>query len=280
MRDFRDAKTMAQTLREALNAKSVTLTNSESLELIARLFGLHDWNVLAARIQSDRACPEVRLQDNLDNSGKPPRREIALDAAILDGYVGLYQLNDNAVLTVTREGTQLLAQLTGQGAAPIYPETQTRFFYKVIDAQISFINDAKGQATSLILHQGGGNIPMERIDAATAQRIVGKTTEKVKSQSSSPGTEAALGRLIDGIISGKPDYDEMSPAMAEATRHQLPDLQPGLATSGAVQSIKFLGVGLTGEDAYSVRHENGASHWRIALDSQGKISTAWVTPGP
>lgn len=280
MRDFRDAKTMAQTLREALNAKSVTLTNSESLELIARLFGLHDWNVLAARIQSDRASPEVRLQDNLDNSGKPPRREIALDAAILDGYVGLYQLNDNAVLTVTREGTQLLAQLTGQGAAPIYPENQTRFFYKVVDAQISFINDAKGQAISLILHQGGGNIPMERIDAATAQRIVGKTTEKVKSQSSSPGTEAALGRLIDGIISGKPDYDEMSPAMAEATRHQLPDLQPGLATSGAVQSIKFLGVGLTGEDAYSVRHENGASHWRIALDSQGKISTAWVTPGP
>ena len=68
--------------------------------------------------------------------------------------------------------------------------------------------------------------------------------------------------------------------MAEATRHQLPDLQPSLATSGAVQSIKFLGVGLTGEDAYSVRHENGASHWRIALDSQGKISTAWVTPGP
>ena len=280
MRDFRDAKTMAQTLREALNAKSVTLTNSESLELIARLFGLHDWNVLAARIQSDRASPEVRLQDNLDNSGKPPRREIALDAAILDGYVGLYQLNDNAVLTVTREGTQLLAQLTGQGAAPIYPENQTRFFYKVIDAQISFINDAKGQATSLILHQGGGNIPMERIDAATAQRIVGKTAEKVKSQFASPGTEAALGRLIDGIISGKPDYDEMSPAMAEATRHQLPDLQPGLATSGAVRSIKFLGVGLTGEDAYSVRHENGASHWRIALDSQGKISTAWVTPGP
>ena len=280
MRDFRDAKTMAQTLREALNAKSVTLTNSESLELIARLFGLHDWNVLAARIQSDRASPEVRLPDNLDNSGKPPRREIALDAAILDGYVGLYQLNDNAVLTVTREGTQLLAQLTGQGAAPIYPENQTRFFYKLVDAQISFINDAKGQAISLILHQGGGNIPMERIDAATAQRIVGKTAEKVKSQFASPGTEAALGRLIDGIISGKPDYDEMSPAMAEATRHQLPDLQPGLATSGAVQSIKFLGVGLTGEDAYSVRHENGASHWRIALDSQGKISTAWVTPGP
>jgi ATP-dependent Lon protease len=50
MRDFRDAKAMAQTLRDALKAKSVTLTNSESLELIAKIFGFRDWNVLSARI--------------------------------------------------------------------------------------------------------------------------------------------------------------------------------------------------------------------------------------
>jgi ATP-dependent Lon protease len=42
MRDFRDAKAMAQTLRGALKAKSVTLTNCESLELIAKIFGFHD----------------------------------------------------------------------------------------------------------------------------------------------------------------------------------------------------------------------------------------------
>jgi ATP-dependent Lon protease len=35
MRDFRDAKAMAQTLREALKTKSVSLTHSESLELVA-----------------------------------------------------------------------------------------------------------------------------------------------------------------------------------------------------------------------------------------------------
>ncbi len=52
MRDFRDAKAMAQTLRDALKTKSVSLTHGESLELIARAFGLHDWNVLAARIRA------------------------------------------------------------------------------------------------------------------------------------------------------------------------------------------------------------------------------------
>ena len=54
MRDFRDAKAMAQTLREALNAKSVSLPHSESLELIAKVLGFRDWNVLAARIQASQ----------------------------------------------------------------------------------------------------------------------------------------------------------------------------------------------------------------------------------
>ncbi|MBX4910896.1 MULTISPECIES: LON peptidase substrate-binding domain-containing protein [Rhizobium] len=52
MRDFRDAKAMAKTLREALHAKSITFTNSESQELVARILGYRDWNVLAARIQA------------------------------------------------------------------------------------------------------------------------------------------------------------------------------------------------------------------------------------
>src|SRR5437016_1570741 len=64
MRDFRDAKAMAQTLREALKAKSVSLTHSESLELVAKALGLPDWNFLAAKIAasqpaSGRPMPEA-----------------------------------------------------------------------------------------------------------------------------------------------------------------------------------------------------------------------------
>lgn len=61
MRDFRDAKAMAQTLREALQARSVSFTHSESQELIAKILGFRDWNVLAARIQaSPPAMASVR----------------------------------------------------------------------------------------------------------------------------------------------------------------------------------------------------------------------------
>jgi hypothetical protein len=57
MRDFRDSKTMAQSLRRALSDQSVTISHSESLELIAKAFGLDNWNILAAKIEAER--PEV-----------------------------------------------------------------------------------------------------------------------------------------------------------------------------------------------------------------------------
>jgi small subunit ribosomal protein S1 len=54
MRDFRDAKPMARTLREALAAKSVKISNSEALELTAKMLGERDWNTLAAAIDASR----------------------------------------------------------------------------------------------------------------------------------------------------------------------------------------------------------------------------------
>jgi ATP-dependent Lon protease len=53
MRDFRDAKAMAQTLRESLTARAVTISHSESLELVSRMLGIADWNTLSALLQVD-----------------------------------------------------------------------------------------------------------------------------------------------------------------------------------------------------------------------------------
>jgi ATP-dependent Lon protease len=54
MRDFRDAKTMAQTLRESLTTKAVTISHSESLELVSKMLGVADWNTLSALLQADQ----------------------------------------------------------------------------------------------------------------------------------------------------------------------------------------------------------------------------------
>src|SRR6266576_1476559 len=57
MRDLRDAKAMAHTLRAALAAKGFKITISQSLELIAEAFGVADWNTLSAAIRAEAAAP-------------------------------------------------------------------------------------------------------------------------------------------------------------------------------------------------------------------------------
>src|SRR5262249_35207621 len=57
MRDFRDAKAMAQILRTSLTAKAVTISHSESLELVSKMLGVADWNTLSAQIQAGREAP-------------------------------------------------------------------------------------------------------------------------------------------------------------------------------------------------------------------------------
>ena len=90
-------------------------------------------------------------------------KEISLDPKLFDGYVGQYQLAPNFILTIIREGDALFAQATGQPKAQIFPEGEGRFFYKVVDAQITFETDSSGRVVSLTLHQGGANMPAKRI---------------------------------------------------------------------------------------------------------------------
>jgi hypothetical protein len=59
------------------------------------------------------------------------------------------------VLAVTREGDRLLAQPTGQSKAELFPESETKFFLKVVDAKVTFVKDESGKVTHLILNQGG-----------------------------------------------------------------------------------------------------------------------------
>jgi CubicO group peptidase (beta-lactamase class C family) len=90
------------------------------------------------------------------------RTAIVLPAGTLDDYVGEYQLAADFVLSIRRAGDTLLAQATGQSANPIYPSARDEFFLRVVDAQISFVRDSTGKVTSLVLHQGGRDLPAPR----------------------------------------------------------------------------------------------------------------------
>lgn len=207
--------------------------------------------------------------------------EIATDPKTFDRYVGIYLLAPAVTITVTREADQLYAQLTGQQKFPVFPEGEGKFFFKVVDAQLSFGVDAEGKATQVTLHQNGRDQVAKRADAAQAAKVVAAqeaTAKRIKDQTPAPGAEAALRRDIDELRAGQPNYDLMSPGLADVTRRQLVQLKETIARLGAVQSVTFKSVGPAGADIFEVQFEHGATEWRITMESEQKIAGVGFRP--
>lgn len=209
--------------------------------------------------------------------GKKERKEIKLPASTLDRYVGTYQFMYGQFYTVRRKGDGLESQMTGQSWIDIFAESETSFFLKVVDAQLDFVSDG-GPASSVVLHQGGGNFTMVRTDESTVAQAKADIAARIASNTPAPGSEAAARKFITAAQSGKPNYEDMSPGLADAVRAQTPQLTPALQSLGAVQSIEFQRVGDGGWDVYRVKFANGSLMWRIGLAEDGKVNYALVLP--
>jgi hypothetical protein len=91
------------------------------------------------------------------------RTAVALGPAILASFAGEYELKPDFIISVTAEKDQLFLQATGQPRIEAFPSSDTEFFLKEVEAQITFIKDDKGKITQLILHQGGNDVPARKI---------------------------------------------------------------------------------------------------------------------
>jgi CubicO group peptidase (beta-lactamase class C family) len=154
-------------------AYGLTVNQQHNRRVVAHGGGINGFNTILARFPEEKVT--VVVLRNADY-GSPvpvkvsqdlaailfgekyeiPRERVAIkiDPKILDAYVGQYELNPNFIITMTREGDSLMTQATGQPKFELFPESETRFFLKVVDAQVTFVKDDKGVVTHLILHQG------------------------------------------------------------------------------------------------------------------------------
>lgn len=115
------------------------------------------------RDPSGRITALVLHQNGLDQRGPrqdlpSPPKEITLAPEVLREYVGEYPLTPNFAITVTEENGSLYAGATGQSKFPIFASAKDEFFYKIVDAQLSFKREASGKVSGLILHQNGANL--------------------------------------------------------------------------------------------------------------------------
>jgi len=91
------------------------------------------------------------------------KKDAYLPEEVLRLYVGKYQLLPNFIMTVTVEGKNIYTQATGQPRIQIFPEDETHFYVKVVDAKIEFKKENE-KVTGLILYQGGQTLPAAKIE--------------------------------------------------------------------------------------------------------------------
>lgn len=104
-----------------------------------------------------------------------------------------------------------------------------------------------------------------------AAEIQADIDRRFKAQVASPGSEAAVRRLIGELRLAKPDYDLLSPALAREMRRQITQQQATIAKLGALQSLTFKGVGPAGPDIYLATFDTGSLECRIWLNLDGSV---------
>lgn len=125
-------------------------------------------------------------------------KEVAkLGVETLDQYVGVYEIRPGVEVKVRRENIQLTVQMTGQGQLEIYPETETNFFLKVVDAQIEFNKNETGETESLTMFQNGGQTKANRTSKTVPEEVEKEIIEV---------SEADLGKFL-GTYQLMPNVD-------------------------------------------------------------------------
>ncbi len=227
----------------------------------------------------DDLCNLVRSLEMCDQRQAPPANadaahEVSVDAKILDSYVGVYRYGEFGIVAITREGDRLYGQLADNPMRELAALSDTEFTTEAVNANVRFMVNAHGQATSLTIYQEGIRIIAQRAEAAAAAEMAIKLAAKIQSQQPTQGSDAALRRLLENFATSKPYYEAMSPVFSQLVRQQLTQLEALTKYLGPIQSITFRGVGTQGWDVYEVRFENGTSQWRIAFNSKEIIEGA------
>jgi CubicO group peptidase (beta-lactamase class C family) len=90
------------------------------------------------------------------------KQEVMVSESIMKSYVGDYELAPGYIMQITYDNG-LKTQLPGQQRFDLFPESETKFFLKVVDAQLEFFTDGKGNIDHVILYQNDREMPAKKL---------------------------------------------------------------------------------------------------------------------
>ena len=209
-----------------------------------------------------------------------PRKPVPFEPKDFDKFVGAYHFLPDSVMWITRSGSHFFERVTGQVAVEEFPESQTKFFSNEARHQLSFVSDAKGHVTGLVLHQAGMERSMDRVSAEAAKAIEDALMARIKANKPSPDTEATLRHQIAAVEKGAFDTAVMSPPLRALVRSQAAGATLMFAQLGALKSVTFKYVGPDGFDMYETVFEHGRLDWMVWPLADGKIKAMRYMPAP
>ncbi len=125
----------------------------------------NDKTIIILQNHNDVSIPVKSIRNILYNKALPIkkiRKEIVLSKEQLQRFVGTYEVEKEFQIKISIDKDQLFTQLTGQSAFPIFAESELQFFLKVVEAQLQFEQNEKGEIVKLFLLQNGNKVEAKR----------------------------------------------------------------------------------------------------------------------
>jgi hypothetical protein len=99
----------------------------------------------------------------LDYIVEKPAARMKVDPKLFDAYIGRYDLGNNRVYVVTREGDRYFGQATANPRRELFALSQDRFLNPEVESHLTFIKNDKGEVVEMLFERGEGSARYKRM---------------------------------------------------------------------------------------------------------------------
>lgn len=156
-----DYKTAIMTVSLAGAELHAQITGQPEFQIFPKAKDRFFWKVVDAEVEFVRddqgkvVAARHSQNGNVMRAARLTDRDLMLTAEQLDRFVGKYRYGPTALLTVSRDGAQLFAQLTGQPRFPIFPKSDHEFEWRMVAASVAFKDGDDGKVAKAVHTQNG-----------------------------------------------------------------------------------------------------------------------------
>ena len=185
-------------------------------------------------------------------SARPPAA-VKADPAAWEPFLGTYRLGPGWLLTITREGDQLMAQATHEDKFPMTPVSDTNFFVEAYGAPVAFVRQSSGAVTNLLYR--GINAPKLTVPESTPARLAAyvgdywseelRVVTRLEIHDGSLAVCLRSGRWIHLLPTGADSFDaEYGGIALQFTRNAAAEVTEVKVSGGRVRNLRHTRVAL------------------------------------